>query len=48
MVLLATQGKRSKMVQTDENPFDGTDEIFEAKQPLKKRQLRSRDYLPPG
>ncbi|WP_337680946.1 Cdc6/Cdc18 family protein [Halorubrum lacusprofundi] len=24
------------MVQTDENPFDGTDEIFEAKQPLKK------------
>jgi cell division control protein 6 len=24
------------MVQTDENPFEGKDEIFEAKQPLKK------------
>ncbi len=24
------------MVQTDENPFDGSDEIFTAKQPLKK------------
>ncbi len=24
------------MVQTDENPFDGSDEIFAAKQPLKK------------
>lgn len=24
------------MVNTDENPFDGRDKIFEAKQPLKK------------